>query len=176
MPVTNTRLPYLLDTYQSREAHDPGWLYSTNHGYGQICIGKRIRRVHAYVCELTHGPAPTGLIARHLCTDNRACFWAEHLVWGTRRQNRLDSVADAFYREPPTLRYSDVSPQDVQRIRMLRASGTTLAALGRAWDISVSDVRFLLHPTPEPPPAHEPRPEPDPDAWMLQPPPEWLRA
>src|SRR4051812_24319208 len=30
------RIDYLLATYQTIEAHDPGWLFSTAHGYGQI--------------------------------------------------------------------------------------------------------------------------------------------
>jgi hypothetical protein len=180
MPRRATRLDYLLATYRTPEAHDPGWLYSTIHGYGQIAVApwpdgrQRNQRVHVYVCELVHGPRPEPhLMARHLCTDNRACFWAEHLVWGTGSQNQRDRHADDFYRPLPTRRYSDVSSEDVQRIRILRAGGTSLAALGRAWDISVSDVRFLLHPTPKPPTPDEPRPT---DEWTVPPPPEWLRT
>lgn len=37
--------------------------------------------------EMTHGPAPLGHEASHLCLDNWLCICPDHLCWETKKEN-----------------------------------------------------------------------------------------
>lgn len=61
--------------------------------YPMVTLGKgRHVTVHGVVAEAFLGPRPGGLEVRHLNGDRTDCH-AANLAYGTRRQNRLDTVA-----------------------------------------------------------------------------------
>jgi hypothetical protein len=44
-----------------------------------------------HMCELVHGAAQDGMVARHLCGNGHmSCVNPRHLAWGTDAQNRHD--------------------------------------------------------------------------------------
>jgi HNH endonuclease len=72
------------------------WPYTLHRGYGRMePNGKRIR-VHRYVCERAHGPAPhPDYGAAHLC-GVKACINPRHLRWSSRSQNATDRIIHAL--------------------------------------------------------------------------------
>lgn len=68
------------------------WQGATDtHGYGQIAIQGKPRRVHVVAYEISHGLVPDGLMVRHTC-DNPPCWRIDHLVTGTAADNSQDAV------------------------------------------------------------------------------------
>ena len=68
-----------------------------HNGYGRIRRNSKNYLHHRYVYEQHYGSIPRGLIVRHLC-HNPSCVNIEHLVIGTRGDNRDDNIdAGKFY-------------------------------------------------------------------------------
>lgn len=66
------------------------WPFSTEqNGHGQFGHNGVAYRAHKFMCELAHGPAPSGLEAAHSCGVAR-CVNPKHLSWKTRSANELD--------------------------------------------------------------------------------------
>lgn len=65
------------------------WQFSLDrHGYGQLMLQGKNRRVHRLIYELLIGEIPHGLDLDHLCR-NRACVNPSHLEPVTRSVNLL---------------------------------------------------------------------------------------
>lgn len=63
------------------------WAGSFNSaGYPRGSKNGKVRLIHSWVCEQTHGPRPLGKQASHLC-DVKACVEETHIVWETHREN-----------------------------------------------------------------------------------------
>jgi hypothetical protein len=64
----------------------------TSAGYGQFGREGKQTFVHRYMCEYTHGPAPSEKHhAAHACGNgDRGCVNPCHISWKTPRQNQLD--------------------------------------------------------------------------------------
>jgi len=60
----------------------------TKYGYGQIGIGRDMKRAHRVAYELAKGPIPQGLEIDHLCRV-RSCINPDHLEAVTKRENIL---------------------------------------------------------------------------------------
>lgn len=69
------------------------WTASTNeHGYGQLNVNGRMRKVPRWVYERTFRELPSpAVVVRHTC-DNPLCVRAAHLVEGTMRDNTRDMI------------------------------------------------------------------------------------
>lgn len=67
------------------------WPYSTDSdGYGWCLLEGKMRSVHRYVCEKTHGPPIENRNqASHSC-GNSSCINKRHLRWSTRSENMMD--------------------------------------------------------------------------------------
>jgi predicted XRE-type DNA-binding protein len=89
--IRGEAMTHLLATYTLPDAHDPGWPYDlTAFGYGRIWKDGRMWHAHQISCELAHGPKPSRLHeVRHSCRV-RSCYFAEHLSWGTPKENSGD--------------------------------------------------------------------------------------
>lgn len=67
------------------------WPYSADSdGYGWCLLERKMRSVHRYVCEKTHGPPPEDRNqASHYC-GNPSCINKRHLRWASRSENMMD--------------------------------------------------------------------------------------
>lgn len=70
------------------------WKASTfaDSGYGQMRVGKKMRRAHRVGYEIQAGPIPEGLAVLHRCDEPR-CVRGSHLFLGTHKENMADMVA-----------------------------------------------------------------------------------
>lgn len=70
------------------------WPFSSLcRGYGQFGYLGKSHYAHRFMCELTHGPAPTpDLEAAHSCgRGHEGCVNPRHLSWKTKSENLSDS-------------------------------------------------------------------------------------
>lgn len=70
------------------------WVGSTDrHGYGNVNIGGRLRKVHRVRYEREVGPIPEGMVLDHFACDNGTggCCNPRHCRPVTRRENNLRS-------------------------------------------------------------------------------------
>lgn len=67
------------------------WPFAVNSaGYGQFMAYGQLYKPHRYMCEVTHGRAPSKKHqAAHEC-GNTICVNPKHLFWKTAGQNQLD--------------------------------------------------------------------------------------
>jgi hypothetical protein len=63
---------------------------TTPAGYGMFSVGAAIL-AHRFSYFLKTGDLPAGLVVRHRC-DNPSCVNPAHLVAGTHKDNRRDSI------------------------------------------------------------------------------------
>lgn len=138
---------YLIDTMWLPEAHDPGWPYSrTAFGYGQVSIGAKPRLVHNVACAAAHGPRPDGLLALHDADcRNPACFYVDHLHWGTYSENEADKVVAGTSNSQISHR-SKLAPDRVRYIRAQFATGqVTMRELATELGIDRETISNIIH-------------------------------
>lgn len=131
---------------------------SVRYQYVQPSIGgvPRSVAVHRLVCEAFYGPQPDWAHeVRHL-DGNHLNNRPENLDWGTRSQNRQDTVGQGRH---GSYRTRKLTPEQVEYIRTTTESSGTVA---RRFAVSKSLVllirRRLRHVDPSPPPpANFPR-------------------
>lgn len=62
-------------------------------GYGQVCVGGKMRYVHRLVCEATHGRPSQGMEAAHSCGNGAGgCVSPAHIRWADRKTNMREMV------------------------------------------------------------------------------------
>lgn len=66
--------------------------YTDSWGYGKLGTGKHISSAHRLSYTLFKGTIPAGMVVRHSC-HQPACVNPCHLVLGTHKDNKQDSVA-----------------------------------------------------------------------------------
>lgn len=108
------------------------------NGYLEIQLrlgsGYKHKRIHRLVLEAFVGPCPDGCIAAHNNGnefDNRLC----NLRWTTQKENLLDRL------DHGTMPFAHITPQDVEKMKQLRASGLSYASIGRRLGFSGGTVR-----------------------------------
>lgn len=92
--------------------------------------------LHRLICEAFNGPAPDGMLCRHIDGD-RTNNAAENLRWGTQSQNNLDKrlhgTAPAGERNP----MSKLTDRQVSDMRSVRAAtGRSYAQIAQAFGVS----------------------------------------
>lgn len=115
------------------------------HGYGifRMPDERRNVRAHRMAWELTHGerlPADVKLL--HRC-DNPPCVNPNHLERGTQLDNIADMVAKGRVARGAQKPNSKLSPEDVAKMRLLRAQGETQKALADRFGVAQSRVSVL---------------------------------
>ncbi len=133
---------------------DSCWVWAgklTRHGYGSFsAINLRVSMAHRYSWILHNGPIePHSLFVRHMC-HNKRCVNPSHLALGTRADNTNDSVIAGHYRYSPERlarkrqQYASgeitlprkLSPDDIQKIKAMRASGIQYKDIAAAFGTS----------------------------------------
>lgn len=110
-------------------------------GYGQLTVNYKTTLAHRYAWLLLKGEIPEGMHVCHKC-DNRRCCNVEHLFLGTHSDNMQDKVrkgrsTDIKGELNPM---SKLKEDDVQLIRLLRASGNSCQKIGELYDMSYRSV------------------------------------
>jgi hypothetical protein len=102
----------------------PKWpFYRHPDGYGEITYrGRRGRRVHRIVCEITNGPPPSpDHEAAHNCGNGHlGCFGAACLEWKTRVENIRDAQRHGTWVHGETHPFAKLTEADVREIRRLK--------------------------------------------------------
>lgn len=110
----------------------------------QICKDGKVTctGAHRIACEAFHGPAPAGMVARHLNgipSDNRP----ENLAWGTPSQNTQDRRDHGTFLLGDQCPPAKVTRDDVIEIRRLRALGWTLKAIGSKFGLKFPAIGHI---------------------------------
>lgn len=96
MPRARNYIDDIEQLYERAEESESGcleWIGNKDKdGYGRIKINYIQTAVHRLVAELTYGKPENGQIAMHSC-DNPSCILAEHLRWGSYKENSQDRQA-----------------------------------------------------------------------------------
>ena len=99
-------------------------------------LNRKRRRAHNYVCEVAHGPAPSGKhIAAHSC-DNPPCCNKRHLRWATRAENSGDMVLRGRAAKPA----AKLTPDQVRAIRSQVAHGNSQKSVAARFGMSRATV------------------------------------
>ena len=117
-------------------------------GYGVLSVNGVHSSAHRFAFTYAHGAIPEGLWVLHRC-DTPECVNPAHLYAGSPRQNSADMVARGRAtkvgrpgEENPAAKITDA---DVRMIRArYAAGGTTLAALGREYGLSQTNVSAII--------------------------------
>lgn len=96
--------------------------------------------VHRLVLEAFVGPCPEGMECRHL-DGNPANNKLENLCWGTRKENRADSIRHGTFLKGERHPLAKLTVLDVEKIRQSSESNKNLAAQFKVNPSTISRVR-----------------------------------
>lgn len=123
-----------------REASCWLWLGELSPGgYGRFSVyrdGREWRvRAHRFAFFVATGELPE--LIRHRCDVSR-CVNPEHLIAGTHADNTADMVRRGRHGQ------AKLSPEDVQRVRVLHAEGISQPAIARRFDVSAQTIHRIV--------------------------------
>jgi len=98
------------------------WPFSTNKGYGQICVGNnKLVGAHRVVCEHVHGKAPSPAHhAAHSCGNgSKGCVTKRHLSWKTPVENQADRLIHGTHGRGERCATAKLSEAEVRKMRSL---------------------------------------------------------
>lgn len=122
------------------------------HGYGRFFVVGHSSKAHRASFELFKGPIPLlentgahGACVLHTC-DTRACVNPDHLYIGTQAQNMRDmDLRGRRYQHPPGKNHNvKLTPQDIPRIRQMRAEGRSYGAIGRRFGVDHKSIQHVI--------------------------------
>jgi hypothetical protein len=165
MPAKGSRIP-LPDRFWPKVAKSDGcWLWTgayqrRAHGeYGHIQLEDlRIERAHRVSWMLHFGPIPPDMRVLHRC-DNPRCVRPDHLFLGTQLDNIADMDrkgrrrtvrGDAHHARRPGARIGErngrsrLTPDDVRRIRAMRAGGAMYKDIASAFGVATPTVQHIV--------------------------------
>jgi hypothetical protein len=119
---------------------------STTAGYGTIRIGAAGAGsvlAHRFSFELHHGPIDPLHFVIHSC-DNPRCVNPEHLRQGTPRDNMLDMMEKGRKVVPVGAEHFSAK-LDPAKVRQVRASKESNAALARKYGVNASAISNIRH-------------------------------
>lgn len=124
------------------------WIWQGSHdsnGYGIFWSSLERRKICAHTASVLlvkREMIPEGLEVRHLC-HNKACVRPEHLVVGTRSENRQDSIRDKGHYIGENHSQARLTTDDVKKIRTLVAKGMLQKDLAEQYGVSKSTINLI---------------------------------
>lgn len=127
---------------------DDCWPWRLRGVYGRPLMRFAGRRTHAqrFVWEHLHGAIPAGLFVCHTC-DNGMCCNPAHLFLGTPMENVRDAVAKDRHAKGERIALARLTPERVQEIRALAASGTPHRQLARVFRVDRATIARVIRRT-----------------------------
>lgn len=119
------------------------WPYAVSSaGYGKMIYDGTLSYVHAIVCEIIHGTAPSpSHQARHLCgKGHEACCSPHHVAWGTVRENMADKLMHGTDNRGIRHSMKKITEADVLKIRELCAQGIPQKTIAKQFGIQQMQV------------------------------------
>jgi hypothetical protein len=114
------------------------------------CIGKT-KRIHRLVLETFVGPCPEGMESRHLDCNSKNNM-LNNLCWGTRSNNRKDSIRNGtwFNPKPNNLKgqnnpSSIFKDDDILNIRKLYKNGLTTGQIGKIYKTNYKNIWRIVN-------------------------------
>ena len=104
---------------------------------------KRQRYIHRLVLETFVGPAPEGMVCRHLDGD-RTNNTLGNLTWGTFAQNEHDKIRHGTKLVGEQIN-AKLTEAEVMEIRRLRVEGMTFSGLADAYGVSRHNVKAIVY-------------------------------
>lgn len=119
------------------------WPFSrTSQGYSQIRRNGSPTAAHRYVCELSHGQAPSAdHEVAHSC-GNRPCVNPKHLRWATSKENNADKILHGTHNRGERCGSSKLTEAQAREILRLKgkASVRVIAARFGVSEPTVSNI------------------------------------
>lgn len=118
--------------------------YRFSRGYGAITRDGNSVGVHVVICEIAHGPRPTGMWAAHSC-GRRICCSGAHLRWATPKENYADRVIHGTDQRGKRGQTAKLTEDDVRSIRSRVAeSGAKCGALAAEYHVTSNTIRSIV--------------------------------
>jgi hypothetical protein len=139
------------DRFISAVLNDPPsacvvWPYARDRaGYARYNVGGKVVFAHRYLCESTHGAAPSPIHqAAHLCGRGAdGCVNPRHIAWKTPKENNGDKVTHGTVCRGSRHGRAKLTEQDVRDIKDL-ASNSTLEQVAYRYGISFQHVGKIV--------------------------------
>lgn len=113
--------------------------------YGQVRVGKKMKKAHRVAWEKEKGPIPKGMLVLHKC-DNPPCVNINHLFLGTHSTNALDREAKGRGRDSSGIKNKKAKIQEQTAIRIKMLKGVLSASLiARTLGISANSVCRIMN-------------------------------
>lgn len=107
-------------------------------GYGRVAFLEIEDGAHRIAYMEHVGPIPDGLVVRHSCDNPICCNYKTHLLLGTPKDNKTDSIVRGRDCRGERHHSAKLNPSVVVRIRTLHSEGRSFASL--AMEFGCSDV------------------------------------
>lgn len=117
------------------------WTGSKSGGYGNFAFNGKTVKAHRYSYIITYGSIPDGMEICHTC-DTPACVNPRHLWAGTHGDNVRDCISKGRGNKSYGKAHSKAIMTE-QDVREIRASGRSLAALGRLYETTPENISAI---------------------------------
>lgn len=121
------------------------WPFSRDRdGYGQFGLNGRVLKAHRWMCEATHGTAPTATHqASHECGNGHGgCVNPLHIVWKTPTDNARDRIKHGTVRDDRGRPRRKLTHEQVLQILALKGQKSHVE-IGRMYGVSDSCIRKI---------------------------------
>lgn len=121
------------------------WPFSrTTYGYGEMRLSGRAVGAHRYICEASHGPAPSSQHqAAHSCGNGHlGCVNWRHISWKTPAENAADRAEHGTQVRGEDHPLSKLTEEDVLEIRTLTGIQTQ-RELAERFNVSITAVHHV---------------------------------
>lgn len=133
-------------------AHGACWFWNGSgvpDGHGYMGLGHRPHNqpyyAHRIAWTIANGDIPDGQVVMHSCDVPRCCN-PDHLFLGTQGDNNRDAAAKGRLNVPrPNHTRRKLTETDVDRIKMMRTTGMTLAEIGKHFGVTKCCISLIVN-------------------------------